>query len=47
MTKHVAVVGAGLGGLRVAEQLRAAGHVVSTHESSVARVPSGTIPTGS
>jgi xanthine/uracil permease len=24
-----------------------AGHVVSTHESSVARVPSGTIPTGS
>lgn len=26
MTKHVAVVGAGLGGLRVAEQLRAAGH---------------------
>ena len=26
MTKHVAVVGAGLGGLRAAEQLRAAGH---------------------
>jgi 3-phenylpropionate/trans-cinnamate dioxygenase ferredoxin reductase subunit len=26
VTKHVAVVGAGLGGLRVAEQLRAAGH---------------------
>ena len=27
MAKHVAVVGAGLGGLRVAEQLRAAGHL--------------------
>src|SRR5215469_11673976 len=26
MTKHVAIVGAGLGGLRAAEQLRAAGH---------------------
>src|SRR5882757_2487550 len=26
MTKHVAIAGAGLGGLRAAEQLRAAGH---------------------